>query len=106
MTFVQLIILLLACSGMTFTFVHASIMDKIGLRQLWQKSKFLTELFHCSLCSGFWIGVFYGLFGTFLTFTAPILFYIVTIPFAASAFSFLFERFTFLLDDLIIYLKK
>lgn len=106
MTFVELLLLFFACAGITFTFVHGAIMNKLGLRPLWEKSEFLKELFHCSLCSGFWLSMIYGGLCFYLHLALPILFYIFTIPFAGSAFSFLFERFVYLLDDLIIMINK
>ena len=39
----------LACYGMTMIIVYGKIFDRI--RPKW-------ELFHCELCTGFWVGIF------------------------------------------------
>ena len=52
----SLIYFILTAYGLTQILVYGSIFDKI------RPSKgFLGELFHCSMCVGFWVGVF--LFG-------------------------------------------
>lgn len=95
------ILLLFAISGLVFIFVYASIMDKIGLRQLWEKSQFLTELFHCSACAGVWLSV-YGLFCIYLKLNYDAFwFYLMTFPFAASNVSYIIDRFTSAMDAII-----
>ena len=46
----------LAAYGMTFIIVHGSIFDSI--RPDCKSWGGLGKLFHCSLCMGFWVGVF------------------------------------------------
>ena len=48
----SLIYFILCSYGMTFILVYGSIFNKIRP----QKGK-LGELFHCPLCTGFWVGV-------------------------------------------------
>ena len=76
MSLVELILLLFACAGLTFTVVHGEIMNKLKLRQLWEKSAFLKELFHCSLCSGFWLSMIYGGLCFYLHTINPLFFFL------------------------------
>jgi hypothetical protein len=91
----ELIIILLAVCGVVWTFVQATIMDKIGLRPLWEKSPFLTSLFNCSACTGFHIGWVYGIICVWLALNNWFLFYVITMPFATMAICFLYERLMF-----------
>lgn len=86
---------LLACFGMTFTFVHAKIMDILGIRPFLNRWEFTKQLQHCSLCSGFWIGLLYAILFIPLKFVIPF-------AFAASGFSFFFERIAILVDELVM----
>jgi len=89
----DLLLFLLSAAGLTFTIVHATIMDKLGIRQKLNEHSFTRDLIKCSLCTGFWVSAFLSL-----------LFYpsqILLLPFAGSAFSFLFERTTIFLDEKI-----
>lgn len=101
MIFLNALILFLAAVGLTFIIVHAKIMDKLKLRQMWEKIPFFKELFKCGLCTGFWVGVFYAtpLFLLLLNGLFPVIFYITTLPFAISAMSFLYERTIIMLLD-------
>ena len=49
----ELIWFILAAYGMTFILIFGSIFDPIR-----PKAGKLGELFHCPLCTGFWVGVF------------------------------------------------
>ena len=91
---VELIILLLACCGLTFTIVHAEIMDILKIRPFLQRFNFTRKLIKCSLCSGFYVGGFMMLFHNIGDLS-------IIFPFAASAFTFLWERIVILLDDTI-----
>lgn len=93
MDIVKLIIILLAVCGVVWTFVQATIMDKIGLRPLWEKSTFFSQLFSCSACTGFHIGWSYGIPCVWLALESSFWFYVITIPFATMAICFLYERF-------------
>jgi hypothetical protein len=107
MTIVSLILLFLACLGVTITFVHMEIMDIIKLRPLWEKSAFLKKLFHCSACTGWHVGLWYGLLCYFIMVIGLThIFYIMTLPFASSAFCFLFERIMILADNVNVKLEK
>lgn len=99
MTFIELIIYLLACCGITFTIVHAEIMSILGIRQFLHKSEFFKKLTSCSFCTSFYVGI-----ALLLLFEPSKLFFIL--PFAASAFTFLWDRIVILLDDKIIELEK
>jgi hypothetical protein len=107
MNLVSLILLLLACLGITITFVHMEIMNILKLRPLWEKSQFLKKLFHCSACTGWHVGLWYGIFCYILyTFEYNFAFYLITLPFASSAFCFMFERTIILVDNLNIKIEK
>lgn len=49
----KLIIFILACYGATMITVYGKIFDKIR-----PKKGFLGDLFKCTMCTGFWIGIF------------------------------------------------
>jgi len=49
----DLLYFILAAYGMTFILIFGSIFDPIR-----PKTGKLGELFHCPLCTGFWVGVF------------------------------------------------
>ena len=99
MNVIDLILMLLACFGMTLILVHGKIFD-CPRNFLSEKFGFFGKLIHCSMCTGWWVGLFYAfiwvLFATF-----PWVFYLVTIPFASSGISFIFERLAIFLDDRI-----
>lgn len=102
MTFIDILLVLLCMAGITFIFVHSTIMDKIGLRKLWEKWDFTKELFHCSMCCPFWFSI-YGMAAIYVKFTyAPIFFYMMVLPFASSAFCYFFERMAILFDEMVV----
>lgn len=91
------LIFLLACAGLTFIIVHATIMDKLKIRPFLNKFQFTRELIKCSLCTGVYISVFFGLQCISLKL-------LILYVFAGAAFSFLFERLALLID--IINVEK
>lgn len=98
MNLADLILFLFASAGLTFTIVHATIMDKLGFRQFLNTFSFTRDLIKCSLCTGFWASLIISVL-FFRNFNP-------SLPFAGSAFSFLFERLTILLDEKIIQIEK
>jgi hypothetical protein len=98
MNLADLILFLFASAGLTFIIVHATIMDKLGLRQFLNTFSFTRDLIKCSLCTGFWASLIISVL-FFRNFNP-------SLPFAGSAFSFLFERLTILLDEKIIQIEK
>jgi hypothetical protein len=106
MDLISFILLVLSCAGVTWTFVQSTIMDKIGLRPLWETIPFLKSLFDCSFCTGFHIGIYWGLFCFWLNQIGSPWFYILTIPFASACASFLFERFMVSILELIEWVEK
>jgi hypothetical protein len=50
---VELVYFILCAYGMTFMLVYGSIFNSVR-----PKSGKLGELFHCPLCTGFWVGIF------------------------------------------------
>lgn len=100
MNAIELILLLLSCFGMTLILVHGKIMD-IPRDFLSNKFVFFKKLIHCSMCTGWWVGLFFAFIWT-LHITFPVFFYFVTIPFASSGISFLLERIAIFIDDRII----
>ena len=107
MGIVELIMLLLACLGVTLTFVHMKIMDIIGLRPLWEKIEFFKTLFHCSACTGWQVGLWFGVPLILLWFFGfHILFYCMTLPFTSLSFCYLFERLCILIDFNTVVVEK
>ena len=96
---VEFIILLLACCGLTFTIVHAEIMDILKIRPFLQRFNFTKKLIKCSLCSGLYVGILIGVFYIPMSILIPF-------AFCSSGVSFLYERFVYLLDELIIKISK
>jgi hypothetical protein len=90
---------LLACAGLTFIIVHATIMDKLKIRPFLQKFQFTKELIHCSLCTGVYVSTFFALC-YFPIKNAPL--YI----FGGAFFSFFFERLVIFIDDCIIRMNQ
>ena len=93
--FELILFLLISVAGFTFTLVHGEIMDILKIRPFLQQFEFTRKVIKCSLCSGVWVGLFMGT--AFLPWEI-----IVPFAFAASASAFLFERTTYLIDELII----
>lgn len=95
----ELILLLLCCCGITFTVVHAEIMDILKIRPFLYKFSFTKKLTKCSLCTGVWTGLFIGLFYIPYNLLLPFCF-------ASSACCFLFDRLTIFLDEMILKYTK
>lgn len=99
MGFGDIFLLLWSCLGLTFIIVHSEIMSILKIRQFWEKSWFLKKLFHCSMCTGFWVGI-YNIIAILIYFLLnKIFYYIFLLPFASSAFCYAIERIIIALDD-------
>lgn len=98
-TLVELITLLLACCGMTFTIVHAEIMDILKIRPFLQRFNFTKKLIKCSLCSGTYIGLLLG--SIYLPWN-----YVIAFAFAGAGIAFIYERSVYLIDEHIIKIEK
>ena len=59
----ELLWFILACYGLTQIIVYGKIFDKI--RPAKNTEKMWTILFHCTMCMGFWVGVFLFLINRF-----------------------------------------
>lgn len=92
MDFTSIFLILISCAGVTWTFVQSTIMDKIGLRPLWERSPFLKSLMNCEFCFGFHVGWSYGIFCYWLLAIHSFWFYVLTIPFASACASFIFGK--------------
>jgi len=90
---------LLACAGLTFIIVHATIMDKLKIRPFLQKFSFTRELIKCALCTGVYVSALFS-FLYFPIKMAPLLI------FSGAIFSFLIERILILVDESVIELEK
>ena len=90
---------LLACAGLTFIIVHATIMDKLKIRSFLQKFSFTRDLIKCSLCTGVYVSALFS-FLYFPMKMAPLLI------FSGAIFSFLIERILILVDENVIKLEK
>jgi hypothetical protein len=107
MGIVEFLLLLLSCLGVTLTFVHMEIMDIIKLRPLWEKSSFLKKLFSCSACTGWHVGLWFGVsMFLLLYFEYIVLFYMCCLPFASQAFCYLLERWVILNDYKSVLVEK
>ena len=108
MILIHLLLLLLACVGLTYTIVQTEIMDIIGLRPLWEKSTFFKKLFNCAFCTGTWVGgPIYGVLClSLLYFQLYWIFYVITLPFASATLSFIYERSVIMIDNINIILEK
>lgn len=97
MTFVMFLWFCFASIGLTNIMVHGTIFDVIKLRP-WLKEKMKPEhfqVFECYECSGFWAGMFCGLF--FLPFGWYLL-----LPVCGFTGSFLGKTYT----DLMLYVES
>jgi hypothetical protein len=56
----EIILFILACYGLTQILCYGKILDNIR-----PKEGKLGELFSCSMCTGFWVGVFLGFLDPF-----------------------------------------
>lgn len=91
----EIILLLTACFGLTNILVNSKIMDKF--REYISKVEFFKDLISCSMCTGFWVGLYFALVLLF----APLgtaLFYFATLPFASSGISWILERSASIID--------
>lgn len=97
MSSIELVLVLLACFGMTLILVHGKILD-CPRNFLVERFGFFGKMIQCSMCTGWWVGLFFAfiwvLHGTF-----PYLFYFITLAFASSGVSFLLERMAIFIDD-------
>jgi uncharacterized membrane protein len=74
---------------------------------LFEKNEFLGKLINCSMCTGFWVGLYFSIV-MFLYLVAPMfgisesiltgIFYILTLPFATSGVSWILERLASIID--------
>ena len=96
---VELIVLLLSCCGITFTIVHAEIMDILKIRPFLQKFNFTKKLIKCSLCSGTYVGLLIG--SIYLPWN-----WVIPFAFTGAAISFFYERSVYLIDEHIIKIEK
>lgn len=103
------VILLLACFGLTVILVQSIIVDKLKLRPLWERSKFLKELFNCSMCTGWWVGLYFATIKIFTLhgesfglslFIVNTIYYLLTLPFASSGLCWLLENFGMVLTSI------
>lgn len=95
----MIFLFLLACAGLTFIIVHATIMDKLKIRPFLQKFSFTKELIKCALCTGVYVSALFS-FLYFPIKMAPLLI------FSGAIFSFLIERILILVDENVIKLEK
>ena len=69
----------LSCIGLTFILKYGTILS--WFRNFLCKSSFLKELFSCSLCLGFWVGIAHSFFIYYIEWNS--LYFLL--PFASSA---------------------
>jgi hypothetical protein len=100
----EIILLLIACFGLTNILVNSKIME--GFREKFSsEGEFFKDLISCSMCTGFWVGLYFAL----IIILAPLgstLFYIATLPFASSGLSWIMERGGIILDCLAHKMDK
>jgi len=80
----NLFLISIIVSGITFTVVFGSIFDPLR-EELKEKSKFFFDLLSCPLCFGTWVSIFvYFFLGLYKTHTILIIFFISIISFGFS----------------------
>lgn len=94
----NLIILLLAGFGLTNILVNGLILDPIRI-YLFKRSNFLKNLLSCSMCTGFWVGIYIAFVASVVGGGNP-LFYFLTLPFAVSGVSWILERTAVIIDTI------
>lgn len=103
----DVILILLACFGLTTILVDGKILYQF--REWIGKVNFFKELIECSMCTGFWVGLYFSfvmgitLLLEFLGISSLIikgLFYFMTLPFASSGVCWLLERLGVILDTI------
>jgi hypothetical protein len=92
-----ILLYLFAGLGLTMIIVHSKIASR-PRDYISSKSQFFKDLLHCSMCSGFYAGIYVAIVKQFPDLATDLLLY----PFAISGFAFLFERIAIYIDDLII----
>lgn len=92
----EIILLLLACFGLTNILVNGLILE--NFREVLKKnSDFLSKLISCSMCTGFWVGLYFSI----ILLMVPMggwAFYLFTLPFASSGVSWILERGASIID--------
>lgn len=87
-----IVLVALSCLGLTFILKYGTIL--LWFRTFLCKLKFFDELFKCSLCLGFWVGLVHMVFFYYVEWNNIYL----LLPFMSSGFCWLF-------DSLVSYLQ-
>jgi hypothetical protein len=93
----EIILLLLACFGLTNILVNGKILDKF--RELISKNSFLKDLIGCSMCTGWWVGLYFAIVLLLIPMGSAF-YYLATLPFASSGISWILERGASILDTI------
>lgn len=103
----DILLVLLACFGLTTILVDSLILEKF--RSFVSKIDFFKKLINCSMCTGFWVGIYFSvclfILLTFQNIGLPWwiirgIFYSLTIPFASSGVSWILERLGIIVDTI------
>jgi len=94
---------LLACLGVVWIIKDSYIFSK-PRNYLKSKSIHLEEFLSCSLCLGFWIGLFLLISEFYFTGVYDYNYFLV--PFAVSAFCWLLDSFLDMIQELCVYYKN
>lgn len=101
----DIVLILLACFGLTTILVDSKIMD--SFREWAGQVEFFKSLLACAMCTGFWVGLYFSIMLFFLLTLGNIgvslwilkgVFYLLTLPFASSGVSWMLERAAIILD--------
>ena len=94
----EYLILILACYGITNIIVNGKIMEPVIKALQWLNAHALLTLLNCSMCTGFWVGVFVGSVEAFLGNESS---YLAWLPFVSSGTSWLLDRVAIYIDTKI-----
>jgi len=91
---------MLACIGLMFILKYGTILDRP--RKLLMNFRLLNDLFTCSLCLGFWVGVIVGSFLYYFSFD----YNLILLPFASAACCWIVDNINNVIQSIEIKLDK
>ena len=117
MFFATYVAFLLSSVGLTNVLMNGTILNK---PRTWIKSQssFFHDLFSCGMCLGWWTGLLHAIFAALIWIVATITlgghtfamvcaaFCIISLPFASSAMSLLYDYVRRTLDELAYHIDK
>ena len=95
-----MIVYFLACIGATFILKYGTILNPV--RKILYKWPAFEELFKCSLCLGFWVGLYFGILACFIEEDIKFIF----LCFVSPCICWFADTIITLLQTIDIYLEK